>query len=122
MPSRRRRKRYRGATEAARGDRQPRRPHGVWGDATLGDVVLLRTAIREYWPVHPDVASRIIEDVYSLLDSDNVRFLISVTKTFLAITRANMEAERVLAKLAAEGHPEAAGAVRARPSQSGAGF
>src|SRR5262249_26095274 len=99
-----------------------RKPNGDWTAAELHELLLLRTAIREYWPVHPDTAAQIVEDLDRLSQHENVRFLISVRKTFLAITRASMEAERVLAKLSAEGHPEAAGAVRARPSQSGGGF
>ena len=56
--------------------------------------MLLRVAMREYWPVHPDIAAQIVEDVDALLDSDNPRMLIAVTKVYLAIVQTNLDAER----------------------------
>jgi hypothetical protein len=60
----------------------------------LGELVTLRVAVREGWPVHPDVAGQIVKDLDAHLDSDNARVLIAVSKVFLAMVHADMDAER----------------------------
>jgi hypothetical protein len=96
MPSRRKRKRGR-RPEARRGDRGI--PLGGWGDPSLGDLVLLRRAVREGWPVQPATAGHIVEALGSLIDSARPRLLISIGKTFVAIVAVNMAAEAAAERL-----------------------
>ena len=93
MPSRRKRKRERRKAEATA---HSPGTCGGWGDGlptTLSDLVLLRRAINEDWPVPDNVRQAICDELAEEeLESSEVRRLISVVRTFLAMDRANMRA------------------------------
>ena len=90
MPSRRKRKRERRKAEAT--------AHcpgtcGGWGGGlptTLDDLVLLRRAINEDWPVPPNVRRAIVDELAGEISSLGVRRAFSVIRTFLTMDRANL--------------------------------
>ena len=115
MGSRRKRKRYRRLTQAQgtqasrRGDRPETQgttpdtpiPSGGWGeivelwsDASRGDLVLLRHAVRENWPIPVERRPPIIEALGNLIGNADARRVIGIARVFLAMDRVNLEAER----------------------------
>ncbi len=115
MGSRRKRKRYRRLTQAQgteasrRGDRPETQatapgkplPSGGWGetaelwsDVSRGDLVLLRHAVRENWPIPVERRPVIIQGLSDLIGNTDPRRTIGVARVFLAMHRANLEAER----------------------------
>jgi hypothetical protein len=113
MPSRRKRKRERrlAASESRlqagqRGDREATcqggkgDPAGLWTDASRSDLVLLRHAIREGWPVPEERRRPILDEVFPLLHSQNPRVAIGVTRVFLDADRANLRTETYVLRTA----------------------
>ncbi len=109
MPSRRKRKRGRrlaaGESQLPAGqpgDREATRQGGrgdtagIWENASRGDLVLLRHAIREDWPVPKERRRPILDEVFQLLHSKNPRVAIGVARVFLEADRANLRAEMEL--------------------------
>lgn len=95
MPSRRKRKRQRRNAEATANCPETR---GGWGQGlptTLSDLVLLRRAINEDWPVPANVQRAIVGELETEINSPDVRRSISVVRTFLAMQDANIRADRI---------------------------
>jgi len=59
----------------------------------VADLVLLRRAIREEWPVAADVRQAIVDELGEGLESHDARRTISIARTFIAMDRANMRAD-----------------------------
>ncbi len=62
---------------------------------TLSDLVLLRRAINEDWPVPTNVRRAIVGELVAEIESLNVRRSLSVVRSFLAMEGANIRAERI---------------------------
>jgi len=95
MTSRRKRKRERRKTEATA--QRPETPGG-WGQGlrnTLCDLVLLRRAINEDWPVPCDVRRAIVGELECDIESPDVRRRLSAARSFLAMEGANIRAEKI---------------------------
>jgi hypothetical protein len=99
MASRRRRKRgrRRAAEPAGRGDRLPApRPGGqgagcgLWRDATRSELLLLRQAINQGWPIPPARRGPILADALASHDSADSRRAIAMCRVLLAAHRANI--------------------------------
>ncbi len=91
MQSRRKRKRERRKAEATAKFLVP----GVgWGESTKAELLLIRQAIQEGWPVPDNVRRAIIEELFQEVgpDSSDVRRFLAITKVFLAMTQANIDA------------------------------
>ena len=91
MPSRKKRKRYRQKLAAATA--KVPSSCGGWGHGlptTLDDLVLLRRAINEDWPVPPNVRQTIVDELAGEVDPPNVRRAFAVIRTFLTMDRANL--------------------------------
>jgi hypothetical protein len=56
---------------------------GDWENASLGDLILLRKAIKENWPVPPERCRPLIEAVLSQLHSEDDRLTISLCQVVL---------------------------------------
>jgi len=56
--------------------------------------VLLRRAINEDWPVAPNVRRAIVDELGEGLESKDVRRTISIVRTFLAMDRASLRADK----------------------------
>ena len=69
---------------------------GVGGDVptTLADLVMLRRAINEDWPVSSRVRQVIIDELTAEIDTPDVRRSLSVARSFLAMGSANIRAEK----------------------------
>src|SRR5262245_11168147 len=105
-PSRRKRKRDRQrAAQAARrrGDREGPPPggeggavSGLWADASLSDLRLLRRAIREGWPVPEERCGPILEEVLDSAGEGKLPFrrLIALFRVALAADRDNLARAR----------------------------
>ena len=91
MSSRRKRKRERHKAEATANLLNPQRD---WGESTKADLLLIRQAIREDWPVPDDVRRAIIEELFQEVDTDSsdVRRFLAVARVFLAMVKANIDA------------------------------
>ncbi len=94
MPSRWKRKRERRIAEAT-----AKAPGtcGGWGQGTPttnADLLLVRQAIREDWPVPDDVRRAIIEELFQEVDTDcsDVRRFVAIVRVFLAMVKANIDA------------------------------
>ena len=115
MGSRRKRKRYRRFTRAQgieasrRGDRPETRAPApdcpsltggwgaaaeLWSDVSRGDLVLLRHAVQENWPIPVERRPPIIEALENMIGNTDARRTIGIVRVFLAMDRANLEAER----------------------------
>ena len=75
------------------GDRKS--PRFLWGlghglPTTRGDLVLLRQAINEDWPITLNVRQAIVDELADEANSTDVRRGFSVLRTFLTIDRANL--------------------------------
>ena len=94
MPSRKKRKRDRRRAEATA--KAPKTPggQGVGLPTLRADLVLLRQAINEDWPVPQNVREAIVAELSDEIDSPNVRRFMAVTKVFLAMTRANLRCSK----------------------------
>jgi hypothetical protein len=114
MPSRRKRKRERQQADAQadmaaerRGDRCPTPPEdsgkplrgvrgavaGLWANASRSELVLLRHAIRERWPIPEDRRGPCLEEVFSRLHDKGTptRLLLTTTGVFLAANKHNLD-------------------------------
>ncbi len=91
MSSRRKRKRERRIAEATA---NLLNPQGGWGESTKADLLLIRQAIREDWPVPDDVRRAIIEELFQEVDTDcsDVRRFLAIVRVFLAMVKANIDA------------------------------
>jgi len=91
MQSRRKRKRERRIAEATA---NLLNPQGGWGECTKADLLLIRQAIRENWPVPNDVRRAIIEELFQEVDTDcsDVRRFLAIMRVFLAMVKANIDA------------------------------
>jgi len=94
MPSRRKRKRVRRQAEAT-----ARSPGtcGGWGNGlptTLADLVMLRRAINEDWPVPANVRHAIVDELGGDIETSEVRRALSVFRSFLVMESANIRAEK----------------------------
>ena len=99
MPSRRKRKRERSKAEATA---HSPGTCGGWGNGlptTLSDLVMLRSAINEDWPVPDNVRQAIcVELGQEDIESSELRRVISIVRTYLTMDRANMRATRIALK------------------------
>ena len=112
MPSRRKRKRERQrAAQAAprRGDREDPPPggeggvaSGLWADASLSELRLLRQAIREGWPVPPERCGPIMEEVLAPFHRKGTRhrLILALFRVALDADRANLARARAAVGLA----------------------
>ena len=94
MPSRRKRKRERRKAEAT-----ARCPGtlGGWGQGlptSLADLVLLRRAINENWPVPENVRRAIIGELESEIGHSDGRRSLSIARSFIDMEGANIRAEK----------------------------
>ena len=91
MTSRRMRKRQRRKAEAT--VHSPGTCGGWGGNAptTQADLVILRRAIKQGWPVPPNVRQAIFEELIDEVDSSDPRRATSVAMTFLAMSNANLQ-------------------------------
>jgi uncharacterized protein (UPF0147 family) len=67
--------------------------YGGWGEGlptSLSDLVLLRRAINEDWPVPDNVRRAIIRELEGEFESPNARVQVSIVKSFLAMEDANL--------------------------------
>ena len=95
MPSRRKRKRERQKVEATASSPGT---CGGWGGGVptkLADLVLLRQAINEDWPVSSRVRQAIIDEFTAEIDTPDVRRSLSVARSFLTMESANIRAETI---------------------------
>jgi len=60
---------------------------------SLADLVLLRRAIREEWPVAANVRQAIVDELGEGLESNNVWRTLSIARASIAMDRANMRAD-----------------------------
>src|SRR5262245_35469262 len=58
---------------------------GLWSDASRSDLLLLRRAIREDWPVSPDRWSHILDEVLSPLKSRELTAREKLARAWVAI-------------------------------------
>jgi hypothetical protein len=68
---------------------------GGWGQGvptSLSDLVLLRRAVNEGWPVPDDVRQAIVGELATDLASSEVRRVLSIARVFLAMDRADLRA------------------------------
>ena len=84
-------------TAYSRGDRED--PGNRWGlgegtPTTNADLLLIRQAIREDWPVPDDARRAIIEELFQEVDTDcsDVRRFLAIVRVFLAMVKANIDA------------------------------
>jgi len=86
----------RSGNETADERRRPRKPQRPWGGlpTTLADLVMLRRAINEDWPVPDKMRQAIVSELGDEIDSLEVRRALSVARLFLAMSSANIRAER----------------------------
>ena len=94
MPSRKKRKRDRRRAEATA---QAPKTQGGWGaglPTSRDDLVLLQQAINEDWPVPDKVRQAIVRELGEEIESSEVRRVLSVARSFLAMSSANTRAER----------------------------
>ena len=94
MSSRRKRKRERHKAEATA---KIPKTSGGWGQGTPttnADLLLIRQAIREDWPVPDDVRRAIIEELFQEVDTDSsdVRRFLAIARVILAMVKANIDA------------------------------
>jgi len=91
VSSRRKRKRERHKTEATA---NLLNPQGGWGECTKADLLLIRQAIREDWPVPDDVRRSIIEELFQEVSTDcsDVRRFVAIVRVFLAMVKGNIDA------------------------------
>lgn len=95
MPSRCKRKRERRKAEATA---HSPGTCGGWGDGVptaLADLVMLRRAINEDWPVPVSVRQAIIDELGTEIESSESRRVLSVVRSFLTMESANIRAERM---------------------------
>jgi hypothetical protein len=89
MSARRKRQRERRRqpdTSPASGQDRP----GLWSDASLADLRLLRRAIREGWPVPEERRPGIIAEVSPLIGAEQARVAIAAAWVFLEADHANL--------------------------------
>jgi hypothetical protein len=67
---------------------------GLWADASRGELLLIRKAIRERWDMPEARRLTLLHEIYPLSDTDDVRLVLAVTRVFLDAQEANMEEER----------------------------
>jgi len=94
VSSRRKRKRERRIAEATANFLNSQ---GGWGQGTPttnADLLLIRQAIREDWPVPDDVRRAIIEELFQEVDTDcsDVRRFLAIVRVILAMVKANIDA------------------------------
>jgi hypothetical protein len=88
---------------------KPRRPHltqevqGV-GATNRADLALLRRAIKEDWPVPASVRQSIVEELAGEIETPDVRRLLSVAQTFVAMEESNLRLLRGLPLSLRSGH------------------
>jgi len=95
-PSRKKRKRNHRRLQVEAIARSPQ-PRGGWGQGTSvtrGDLLLVRQAIREGWPVSAEVKRLVADDVWRAFDADeSLRLLIAIARTAVAMEGVNQRAE-----------------------------
>lgn len=87
MESRRKRKRGR-RSKRARANAGLR---GDWANASRSDLVLLRTAIHNGWPIPDSHKGPLLEAIRPLLETSDERLGLAVVKVFLAASEANVK-------------------------------
>ena len=94
MSSRRKRKRDRPKAEATV---ESPKALGGWGNGlptSLSDLVLLRRAINDGWPVPAMVRAAIMSELENEIQSTDRRRMLSVAKTLLVMERATASVEK----------------------------
>lgn len=72
---------------------------GGWGNGlpiSLSDMLLVRQAIREDWPVAQPVRNAVVRDLTEVALSSDLssdRYLVAAVKVFIAMEGANQDAE-----------------------------
>ena len=95
MLSRRKRKRERQRAEATAKCPKSRGGWGAGLPTSLSDLVLLRQAINEDWPIAVDVQQAIIDELADEIESMDARRAVAVARTFLAMESANLRARKI---------------------------
>ena len=90
MLSRRKRKRLRRKAEATANGPETQGGWGPGAPVSRSDLALLRTAVRERWPVSAEIRSEILNRLFAELESLDVRMTLAVAKTLVAMDAANM--------------------------------
>ena len=103
MPSRKKRKRDRRKAEATAKQNLPGKSLGGWGNGlptSLSDLALLRTAIRQDWPISASVQADIIRELQGEAKaiisngSPNLRRYVAFMRVLLAKAEAEQRADR----------------------------
>lgn len=89
MPSRRKRKRERRKAEATAGCPKPLGGWGPGAPVSGPDLLLLRTAIRQGWPVSQAVREQILNRLLPELETASARRVNDLARTFLEMDAAN---------------------------------
>jgi hypothetical protein len=66
---------------------------GDWENASLSDLVQLRKAIKENWPVPFERRPTLLEAVSTLLDGEDERLILSACQVFVAAEYHNLKLE-----------------------------
>jgi len=66
-----------------------------WGSASLSDLILLRKAIKENWPVPSERRRPLLEAVFSNLNSENARLVISACQVALTAEEHNQKLDEL---------------------------
>ena len=96
MASRRKRKRKRRNAEATAASTHNRR--GGWGQGlpvAAADMLLVRQAIREGWPVAPEVRSAVVSDISLIAREEGAerRRVVAAIRVLLAAAKSNRKLE-----------------------------
>jgi hypothetical protein len=67
----------------------------IWPDATRGDLLFLRKAIKEGWPVPVERRPGILDEVCSLFSSADARRTIGAVRVFLDADRVNLAIKKL---------------------------
>jgi hypothetical protein len=94
VASRRKRKRERRRAEATAKAPGTRGGWGQGAPTTKANLLLVRQAIRENWPMPDDVRRAIIEELFQEVDTDSsdVRRFLAIMRVILAMVKANIDA------------------------------
>lgn len=90
MPSRKKRKRYRRMAEATASTPKSCGGWGCGAPTTLQDLVWLRRAVNQDWPVSEAVRSAIVRELMADFENKPPRESLSICRTVIAMGLANL--------------------------------
>jgi len=95
--SRKKRKRYRRHLQAEAIASIPKSAGGWgWGaPVSRSDLLLVRQAIREGWPVSAEVRRLVVDDVYQASTTESLRLLLATARTAVAMEGENQHQEAI---------------------------